>query len=178
VKHRYDSHIPLVIYDRFIGTDGQLIYPKSGNPQRPWIPELFGNAVLVNGKLLPFLDVKPQRYRIRLLNASNARQFHLSFLNGEDFHQIGSDQGLLSEPVPRKTLFIAPDERADLIVDFSRHRGEQIVVKTDLFARQAPLSDSDAGVAGFKDSAVNAGGSARRHCEPNDDDDAQRNALE
>jgi hypothetical protein len=45
----------------------------------PWVPEVFGNAILVNGKLFPYLDVEPRRYRFRVLNASNARIYHLSF---------------------------------------------------------------------------------------------------
>ena len=128
-KGRYE--IPLAIYDRFIDREGQLYYPVSGDPKSPWIPELFGNAVLVNGKLLPFLEVEPRRYRFRVLNASNGRHYHIDFLNGEEFFQIGSDQGLLSAPVPRKQLEIAPGERCDLIVDFSRYPGRQIVMKND-----------------------------------------------
>src|SRR5271166_819068 len=43
--------IPLVIFDRFVTPDGQLYYPISDKPRAPWIPELFGDAVLFNGKL-------------------------------------------------------------------------------------------------------------------------------
>ena len=44
------------------------------------------------------------------------------------FHQIGSDQGLLSAPVELKRLFIVPAERADLIIDFEEFRGEHIIL--------------------------------------------------
>ena len=88
--------IPLVLYDRFLTPDGQLYYPASNAPQRPWIPELFGNALLVNGKLLPYLNVEPRRYRFRMLNAANGRFYHLAFDNGLPCQVIGSDQGLLS----------------------------------------------------------------------------------
>ncbi len=37
--------------------DGQLYYPVSHRPDSPWVPEFFGEAFLVNGKLLPYLDV-------------------------------------------------------------------------------------------------------------------------
>ncbi len=46
-------------------------------PDAPWVPEVFGNAMLVNGKLFPYLEVEPRKYRFRLLNASNGRFFHL-----------------------------------------------------------------------------------------------------
>ncbi len=53
--------------------------------------------------------------------------------NGVPIYQIGTDQGLLSAPVPLKTLLIAPAERADLVIDFTEHRGEQIILKSDAF---------------------------------------------
>ena len=130
-KGKYE--LPLLLYDRLFTRDGQLLYPVSPDPQSPWIPEVAGNAILVNGKLFPFLDVEPRRYRFRVLNASNSRFYHLSFSNGAAFHQIGTDQGLLPGPVPLTTLEIAPGERADLIVDFSDHRGMQLVLKNDAF---------------------------------------------
>jgi spore coat protein A len=130
--------LPLILYDRLFTREGQLFYPVSPDPQSPWIPELNGNAILVNGKLFPYLDVEPRKYRFRVLNASNARIYHLSFLektsaNAAPFHQIGTDQGLLPAPVPLTTLQIAPGERADLVVDFSEHPGAQLILKSDAF---------------------------------------------
>jgi spore coat protein A len=139
-KGKYE--LPLLLYDRLLTRDAQLLYPVSPDPKSPWIPELSGNAILVNGKLFPYLEVEPRRYRFRVLNASNARFYHLSLANKnqadnnqEDapFHQIGTDQGLLSAPVPLTSLEIAPGERADLIVDFSEHRGEQLILRNDAF---------------------------------------------
>ena len=45
----------------------------------------------------------------------------------------GTDQGLLSAPVPLTNLEIAPAERADLVIDFSQHRGAQVMLKSDAF---------------------------------------------
>jgi spore coat protein A, manganese oxidase len=126
-----EYEIPLTIYDRFFDLQGQLYYPISPDPESPWVPEVFGEAVLVNGKLFPYLEVEPRKYRFRLLNAANGRFFHLALSNGQDFHQIGTDQGFLPAPVSLKSLLIAPGERADLIFDFSGHAGEQIVVTND-----------------------------------------------
>lgn len=130
-KSKYE--LPLILYDRWLTKDGQLIYPTSGMPESPWVPEVFGNAILVNGKLFPYVEVEPRKYRLRVLNGSNARTYHLSL--GEDvaFHQIGTDQGLLSAPVPLTMLEISPGERADLIVDFGEHRGAQLILKSDAF---------------------------------------------
>jgi spore coat protein A, manganese oxidase len=123
--------IPLVLMDRIFRTDGQIYYPVSQLPDAPWVPEYFGNAVLINGKLLPRLDVQPRKYRFRVLNASNARFFFLSLGDVFPFQQIGTDQGLLSAPVRVSRLALAPGERADLVVDFSQRRGEEILL-TDL----------------------------------------------
>jgi spore coat protein A, manganese oxidase len=128
-KGKYE--LPLIVCDRLLTRDGQLLYPVSPDPESPWVSEIAGNAILVNGKLFPYLDVEPQSYRFRLLNASNARIYHLSLANDAPFHQIGTDQGLLPAPVLIKALEIAPGERADLVIDFSEHRGTQLVLKSD-----------------------------------------------
>ena len=130
-KGKYE--IPLVIFDRLFTLDHQLLYPVSGDPAAPWVPEVFGDAILVNGKLFPYLEVEPRRYRFRLLNGSNGRFYHLSLGDGVRFFQVGTDQGLLPAPVPLTNLVIAPGERADLIVDFSEHRGESVILKSDSF---------------------------------------------
>ncbi len=123
--------IPLVFYDRFFDLEGQLNYPISGNPKSPWVSEVYGNAVLINGKLFPYLEVEPRKYRFRILNGANGRFFHLTFANGLTFQQIGTDQGFLPAPLPSPRLWLAPAERVDVIVDFSAHAGENIILKND-----------------------------------------------
>jgi spore coat protein A len=118
--------IPLILYDRILTADGQLFYPTSGDPAHPWVTEFDGDAVLVNGKIRPFLEVEPRVYRFRALNAANSRFFALSLSDHQTFHQIGSDQGLLSAPVALTSLLLSPAERADLLIDFSGHAGKRI----------------------------------------------------
>ena len=131
---RGNYEVPLALCDRFFDQEGQLYYPVSQYAKFPWVPEVFGNAILANGKLLPYLEVEPRKYRFRILNAANARFFHLTFSNGRTFHQIGTDQGLLPAPVMLKQLTLAPAERADLVVDFADHAGEQFVLTNDGFS--------------------------------------------
>jgi spore coat protein A, manganese oxidase len=123
--------VPLVLCDRMFDLDGQLYYPVAQNSTNPWVSEFRGNAILANGKLLPYLDVEPRKYRFRVLNAANGRFFRLALTNGQMLQQIGTDQGLLPAPVGLKQITLAPGERADLVVDFSDHAGEQIVLKND-----------------------------------------------
>lgn len=123
--------IPLILCDRSFRRDGQQLYPISGVPGRPWVPEFFGNALLVNGALFPYLEVEPRRYRFRVLNASNGRFLNLTWPAGLPVHQIGTDQGLLRSPVSLPTLHLAPAERADLIVDFSANVADRVVLTND-----------------------------------------------
>ena len=136
--------VPLVIQDRSFTSDGQIDYPSEGvtafHPN--WIPEYFGDVALVNGKVLPFLEVEPRKYRFRLLNASNARFYNLSLDNGQPFIQIGNDQGFLPEPVVQQSLLMGIAERFDVIIDFSRQRGRRIVLTNDA---AAPFPDGDTG---------------------------------
>jgi spore coat protein A len=137
--------IPLVITDRMFDKDGQLYYPVSDNPDSPWIPEFFGNANLVNGKLFPFLEVEPRKYRFRVLNASNGRFFRLSLSNKQTVQQIGTDQGLLAAPVPLQKIVIAPGERLDLIIDFKDAAGSKIILNDNFVAlMQFRVSNSGA----------------------------------
>jgi spore coat protein A len=142
--------IPLVIVDRMFDKDGQLYYPVSGKTESPWIPEFFGDANLVNGKLFPFLEVEPRKYRFRVLNASNGRFYRLVLSNKQSFHQIGTDQGLLAAPVPAQKIVIAPGERLDLIIDFKESAGAKIVLLDDF----VPLLQFRVSLAGAKDNSV------------------------
>jgi spore coat protein A, manganese oxidase len=140
--------IPLVLMDRDLRPDGQLSYPVSPDPERPWVPEVFGEAHLVNGKLFPYLDVEPRKYRFRVLNGANGRFYWLSLSEGAEMLQIGSDQGLLAAPVAVKHVHLAPGERADVVVDFAPHRGKQILLESEALTlmqfrvASTPASDS------------------------------------
>jgi len=91
------------------------------------------DAMLVNGKLAPYLEVEPRKYRFRIMNGSNGRFFRFSFGDLLEFQQIGSDQGLLAAPIAIKRLVLAPGERGDLVFDFSGHAGQEVMLKSDSF---------------------------------------------
>src|SRR6266536_1178206 len=55
---RYE--IPLVIQDRHFNSDGKFLYPTSDISGVTWIGEYFGDVMLVNGKVSPFLNVEPR----------------------------------------------------------------------------------------------------------------------
>lgn len=131
--------IQLVLYDRSFRPDGRLYYPVSAKPGAPWVSEYYGSAILVNGKIFPFHEVEPCRYRLRLLNSSNGSFYRLLFSadpsvgsEGLAFHKIGSEQGFLASPTQMKLLILGPGERADLVVDFSERAGMEVYLRTDV----------------------------------------------
>ncbi|RDI99270.1 bilirubin oxidase [Dyella solisilvae] len=124
-----DCDLPLALCDRLVGKDGKLYYPVSDDPEAPWVSECNGNAILCNGKLFPYLEVEPRRYRLRLMNVANTRFFNLTLSNGQPLVQVASDQGLLAAPLPRKQVTLYPAERADVVVDFAGLDGKDIELR-------------------------------------------------
>jgi spore coat protein A len=120
--------IPLVVQDRQFNADGNFLYPTSDIPTVTWIGEYFGDVMLVNGKVWPYLDVEPRMYRFRILNGCNARILGLD-IGGPALWQIGAEGGLFDMPVPVRKMVLAPAERADILVDFSKFAGETLVVR-------------------------------------------------
>jgi spore coat protein A len=138
--------LPLIIQDRSFAADGSLTYPVSdlagsADHSGPWVPEFFGDVILVNGKAWPYFEVEPRKYRLRIINASNARFYRLRLSNGQPFIQIGTDQGLLPAPVRVHRLLLSPAERADVIVDFRSARGKAVRLINDA---AAPYPDGEA----------------------------------
>lgn len=138
-----DAELPLMICDRSFNEDGSFAYPAldPGASGRPGVAPLFaagvlGDVILVNGAPWPTADVTGRRYRLRLLNASNARRYLLA-LRADGYPdaplvQIGSDHGLLAEPVTHAALPIGPAERYDVLVDFARYRPGTAVTMVNL----------------------------------------------
>lgn len=142
-KGRFD--IPMLIQDKSFNEDGSLYYPAypTGNmhgmeQEEPMptvypsiVPEFFGNTILVNGKVWPYLEVEPRKYRFRLINGSNARFYRMGLSTGQPFYQIGTDDGLLEAPVITDEIVLGISERADVIIDFSAYWGKTIQLMND-----------------------------------------------
>jgi spore coat protein A, manganese oxidase len=126
--------IALAIQDRSFNADGSLFYPDArqffdgyAGPYVPasavppiWVPEFFGNCIVVNGRTWPYHSIEPRRYRFRILNGCNARVLILRFDDPKvETWQIGNEGGYLRTPVKLREILLAPAERADLVVDFS-----------------------------------------------------------
>ena len=62
-------------------------------PEPSVIPEFFGDTMLANGLVYPFVEVEPRRYRLRILNACQAR-----FLNLQMYVDDGSTDSITLKP--------------------------------------------------------------------------------
>ncbi|WP_051623582.1 multicopper oxidase family protein [Clostridium hydrogeniformans] len=125
--------IPLMIQDKSFNSDGSLFYPDSPPfPVRvkPSVTPFFlGNTIVVNGKVWPHLKVEPRKYRFRVVNGSNTRNYNIALSNNQSFFQIGTDGGLLNAPITLNEIPLEPAERADIVIDFSKLKGESLILK-------------------------------------------------
>lgn len=126
--------IGLAIQDRTFNTDGSLFYNAT-------LEDAFkGEHVLVNGKVMPFLNVDQGKYRFRMLNGSQSREYSLRLENittpGNDpsFTLVGTDLGLISAPIDlgNDIGLQGPAERMDVVVDFAGlPAGTEIILRND-----------------------------------------------
>nr|WP_029329158.1 multicopper oxidase [Lentibacillus jeotgali] len=144
-----DYEIPLIIMDRSFHDNGDLFYPSQpDDPQENWPnpsirPFFNGETNVVNGKIWPYLEVEPRKYRFRILNAANTRAYQLYLDSGQSFYQIGSDGGLIQKTAKLDNLAIESAERFDVIIDFSDHEGETIPLKNNLGPDADPEDETD-----------------------------------
>ncbi|MDA0172460.1 multicopper oxidase domain-containing protein [Solirubrobacter taibaiensis] len=115
--------VPLVLADHAFNKDGSFRYAENVDIG------FRGDTLLVNGAISPRMAVQRRKYRLRFLNASNARSYALRLGGGRPMTQIAGDGGLLARPVPRTNIPLHPAERVDIVIDFSAYGpGEELVL--------------------------------------------------
>ena len=83
------------------------------------------SLLLVNGTQNPMLSIPAQVVRLRLLNASQERNFNFGFTGNRTFKVIGNDGGLLNAPVDVTRIRLSPGERAEVLLDLTGMTGQQ-----------------------------------------------------
>ena len=106
--------IPVIIQDRRFTPDGQFHF--AFNIMAVGMGYV-GDTPLVNGAIQPIARTAKGWLRLRILDGSNARNYRLAISDGRPFHVIGSDGGLLAEPVTLTELPIAAGERYEILID-------------------------------------------------------------
>ncbi|UBU17339.1 multicopper oxidase family protein [Nonomuraea gerenzanensis] len=115
--------VPLVLQDKELAEDGS---PTGDTLSGTF--GILGDRMLVNGTYAPFMNVRTERVRFRVLNGSNARRYNLTFGDGRRFHVVGNDAGLLAAPVEVEQVSLSPGERAEVVVGFAA--GEEVLLRT------------------------------------------------
>jgi FtsP/CotA-like multicopper oxidase with cupredoxin domain len=112
--------IPMILGDKVFDSNGQLYFDLFN------FAGVLGDKFTVNGKIQPFLQVHPRRYRFRLLDGGPSRfyQLFLTDLNNLSrvipFEHIANDGNLLPKSVTVNSAMLSVAERADVVVDFSK----------------------------------------------------------
>ena len=125
--------IPLAFSDKVYDPEsGQLVFDLFN------LDGILGDKFLVNGKIQPFFQVEPRRYRFRMLDTGPSRfyEFFLTDLNNlsavNNYWLIGTDGNLIPHPIQIQSVRIGPAERVDVIIDFSQFAGKTIYLENRL----------------------------------------------
>jgi FtsP/CotA-like multicopper oxidase with cupredoxin domain len=128
---QYD--IPLAFADKVYDPEnGELVFDLFN------LDGILGDKFLVNGKIQPFFQVSPRRYRFRLLDTGPSRfyEFFLTNLNNlnanNQFYLIGTDGNLLPNPIQVSSVRIGPAERVEVIIDFTNFAGQTLYLENRL----------------------------------------------
>ncbi len=119
-----EDDLTLVLQDKRFDRSGRMVYDPS---MQDTMMGFSGDMMLVNGQFGAVASVPKGIVRLRLVNASNARIYTLSFEDGRPMHLVGTDSGLLDKPIPLQVLPLAPAERAEVLVDFSSGGAARLV---------------------------------------------------
>jgi FtsP/CotA-like multicopper oxidase with cupredoxin domain len=125
--------VPMMFSDRvFDPTTGLLAFDLFN------LDGILGDKFLVNGKIQPFFQVHPRRYRFRWLDGGPSRFYELFLTDPNNlaghnlFWQIANDGNLLPRPVQVESVRLGVAERADVIIDFSQLAGKTIYLENRL----------------------------------------------
>lgn len=139
-----DYELPLIIQDKRIYPDYSLNYS-------PALSEIgtgyMGQYITVNGINSSYYNVSTKFYRLRILNACNARILNFALSNNANFYIIGSDGGLLANPQTVNSVLLASGERLDILVDFTSYSvGTEVFLQSNTFSGASDVQ----GVQQFK----------------------------
>jgi|GEM_PF-293172 len=134
-----DQDIALMLQDRSFAADNgsgsrALLY-QAGGAMMGGMLGMLGDRILVNGVEMPGLDVATRQYRFRIFNGSNARTYDVALSDGSLFRVVGTDGGLLDNPVLTDHVMLSAGERAEIVVDFGNYAlGDDVMLVSRAFS--------------------------------------------
>lgn len=104
--------IPLILQDQLITKTGEQAIASKNTP-------FLGKRLFVNGKENPQAILPRGWIRLRLVNASLSRRYHLQLDNDKPLYLIATGMGMLSEPAEMQSISLAPSERIEVLIDLN-----------------------------------------------------------
>ncbi len=119
-----DYDVPLIVTDQMFQSDGKLLFSPMETDG------FYGDVISVNGRPWPVMKVAKRKYRFRILNASVSRSYKWSLSDGSKMTIVGTDAGLMPQPVPVTSFRHGVAERYEVVIDFAKYApGTRIVLK-------------------------------------------------
>lgn len=129
-----DKDTILLVQDRRFTTEVNGIKNLAYKNMDMDMDGMLGDTVLVNGSVVPKQEVSNTLHRYRLYNVSNARTYDFALSDGSDFKVIGTDGGLLNEPVSVNHIRLGAAERIEIVIDFSKYSiGDKVMLVSKPF---------------------------------------------
>ena len=124
-----DKDIVLAVQDRRFNAESNGVRELAYKTQAMDSDGMYGDVILVNGSQMPKLNVSTTKYRFRIYSVSNARTYDFAFSDGREFTVVGTDGGLLKNPVKVKHILLGAAERAEIVVDFANDKvGDKVLL--------------------------------------------------
>ena len=125
---RGERDIPLMIADRTFDRDNQLTDPfEAACSRRPT-----GSPARASSSTAPSCPTTGSSPAATGCGSSTSPRssYNLHLSNGAPMIQIGTDSGLMPQPVRRREILLGPAERVEVIVDFAGAAGETVELRS------------------------------------------------
>jgi FtsP/CotA-like multicopper oxidase with cupredoxin domain len=95
---------------------------------------ILGDKLMVNGKIQPYLNVEPRRYRFRIHDGGPSRFYQFFLTDGGantaiPFWQIANDGNLLPAPIQVSSVILGVAERMDIVIDFTGRQNQTLYLE-------------------------------------------------
>jgi FtsP/CotA-like multicopper oxidase with cupredoxin domain len=139
-----DYDVPLILGDRMFAANGALMWDDNSHSG------VYGDVIIVNGKPWPKMLVEQRKYRFRVLNGSISRGYTLKLSNGQPFHVVATDGGLMERPQKVTQFTIGMAERYEIVIDFANLGVGQTIQLVNLGVKNAVDYDNTGKVMQFQ----------------------------
>ncbi len=105
---------------------------------------LWGDVILVNGKVWPVMKVKRRIYRFRVLNGSPSRSYRPTLVPAAPVYMVATDGGLMPKSQEVANWRHGTAERYEILIDFSKYAaGQRIELKNLSNANNRDYTNTD-----------------------------------